>query len=202
MFTEKFYGNVLKEVLYLDKNDAFITGEIDEDHRAGIRYAIADTGLSEQQLVLLNLRFGCSMSYKECGDVTGISATKARGLIITALNNIRMSSSYVYLISGFSEGERMDHYVDSIIKKQQDIATEGGYEDFCEEIGNLETRFLVRFGISKDTVFQWMSKGYHTVADLEDTLKTIHMQRGKDTKLLDEFKLFHDSILGVGKYNS
>ena len=186
MFTEKFYGNILKEVLYLDKNCDFIKKGLDEDRRSGIRYTISVTGLTELQLTLLNLRFGLSMSYTECGEVTGISASKARGLILNAIESIRMSQAYDYFTNGFAEGERMDHYIDSLFKRQQEISMEAGYEDCRKEIEMTETRHLARIGISEKGLQHLMKKGYHKVADILASIKNDEKKWLQEIKLSDE----------------
>ena len=166
MFTEKFYGNILKEVLYLDNKTDFIKKGLDEEKKAGIRYALAETGLTEQQLVLLNLRFGCSMSYTESGDVVGISPSKARSSILSALESIRMSPAYVYFTNGFSEGERVDHYVDDLFYRIEHLSEASGYENYSEELAKLEIRYLGRAGVSKKCMRHLMKMGYHKLADI------------------------------------
>ena len=166
MFTEKFYGMILKEVLYLDSNTDFIKKGLDDDKKAGIRYAIAETGLTDQQLVLLNLRFGCSMSYAESGDIVGISAPKARSSILSAIESIRMSPAYVYFTNGFSEGERVDHYVDNLFCRFEHLSEASGYENYSDELAKLEIRYLDRAGVSKKCMQHLMKRGYHKIADI------------------------------------
>lgn len=195
MFTEKFYPNILKEVLYFEKKTEFINWGIDEDHRAGIRYAIAVAGLSEQQLVLINLKYGCDMNYKEAGDVVGISASKARSEIRNAIERIRMSSAYVYFSNGFTEGERMDHYIDCLIAKQKNISSEGGYEDHAEEIRELETRHLSRFGFPEKDILYLIGKGYTYISDIYNCARKSPEKWKKDARgLCDASGLFEEIL--------
>lgn len=164
--TDQLYEGLLEDVFHIKKGRVAILGSLSDDAKEGINHTLETLNLSEDEKNSLHLKYNCNMSMKEIGELSGKSAQKIRAEFENIYSRIQASPAFVYFFRGIEEGDSLQHYAKRLLEKQITDETPG-YEDYSEEVGDLDIRYLSHAGISNDVIHRLYKAGFSQIEDLK-----------------------------------